>query len=28
MPPECHHWKPAVQVAAVMLRTPPSPAGH
>jgi len=26
MSPECHHWKPAVQ--AVILRTPPSPAGH
>ena len=25
---ERHHWKPAVQSAAVMLRTPPSPAGH
>jgi len=23
MSPECHHWKPAVQAAAVMLRTPP-----
>jgi len=22
MSPECHHWKPAVQAAAVMLRTP------
>ena len=28
MSPECHHWKPAVQAAAIMLRTPPSPAGH
>jgi len=28
MSPERHHWKPAVQTAAVMLRTPPSPAGH
>ena len=28
MSPERHHWKPAVQAAAVMLRTPPSPAGH
>ena len=26
--PECHLWKPAVQTAAVMLRTPPSPASH
>jgi len=30
--PECHQWKPAVQTAAVMLRTPPvggrSPAGR
>jgi len=26
MSPERHNWKPAVQVAAVMLRTPPSPA--
>ena len=26
--PERHKWKPAVQAAAVMLRTPPSPAGH
>jgi len=26
--PECHHWKPAVQAAAVMLRTPPSTASH
>jgi len=25
MSPERHHWKPAVQAAAVMLRTPPSP---
>ena len=24
MSPECHHWKPAVQAAAVMLRTPPT----
>jgi len=23
MSPEHHHWKPAVQAAAVMLRTPP-----
>ena len=23
MSPECHHWKPAVQAAAVMLRMPP-----
>jgi len=23
MSPERHHWKPAVQAAAVMLRTPP-----
>jgi len=23
MSPECHHWKPTVQAAAVMLRTPP-----
>jgi len=23
MLPECHQWKPAVQAAAVMLRTPP-----
>jgi len=22
MSPECHHWKPAIQAAAVMLRTP------
>jgi len=28
MSPERHHWKPAAQAAAVMLRTPPSPAGH
>ena len=28
MSPERHYWKPAVQAAAVMLRTPPSPAGH
>jgi len=28
MSPERHHWKPAVQAATVMLRTPPSPAGH
>jgi len=28
MSPERHHWKPAVQARAVMLRTPPSPAGH
>jgi len=26
--PECHQWKPAVQTAAVMLRTPPSAAGR
>jgi len=26
MSPERHHWKPAVQAAAVMLRTPPSAA--
>ena len=27
--PERHQWKPAVQTAAVMLRTPPpSPAGR
>ena len=25
MLPERHHWKPAVQAAAVMLRMPPSP---
>jgi len=25
MSPKCHHWKPAVQAAAVMLRTPPPP---
>jgi len=23
MSPECHHWKPAVQAASVMLRMPP-----
>ena len=28
MLPERHQWKPAVQASAVMLRTPPSPAGH
>ena len=28
MSPERHHWKSAVQAAAVMLRTPPSPACH
>jgi len=28
MLPERHQWKLAVQAAAVMLRTPPSPAGH
>jgi len=28
MLPECHQWKPAVQAAAVMLRTPPSTASH
>jgi len=28
MLPERHRWKPAVQTAAVMLRTPPSPASH
>ena len=32
MSPERHHWKPAVQAAAVMLRTPPVdgqlPASH
>jgi len=28
MSPERHHSKPAVQAAAVMLRTPSSPAGH
>jgi len=28
MSQERHHWKAAVQAAAVMLRTPPSPAGH
>ena len=26
--PERHQWKPAVQTAAVMLRTPPSPANQ
>ena len=26
--PERHQWKPAVQAAAVMLRTPPSTASH
>jgi len=26
--PERHQWKPAVQTAAVMLRTPPSAAGR
>ena len=26
--PERHHWKPAVQAAAVMLRTPPSTVSH
>ena len=26
--PECHQRKPAVQAAAVMLRTPPSTANH
>jgi len=26
--PESHQWKPAVQIAAVMLRTPPSAAGR
>jgi len=26
--PERHQWKPAVQTAAVMLRTPPSTANH
>ena len=25
MSPERHHWKPAVQAAPVMLRTPPLP---
>ena len=25
---ERHQWKPAVQTAEVMLRTPPSPAGR
>jgi len=28
MSPERHHWKPAVQAAAAMLRTPPSTASH
>jgi len=28
MLPERHQWKPAVQTAAVMLRTPPSTASH
>ena len=28
MLPERHHWKPAVQAAAVMLRTFPSTASH
>ena len=28
MLPERHQWKPAVQAAAVMLRTPPSPASY
>ena len=28
MSSERHHWKPAVQAAAVMLRTPPSTASH
>jgi len=28
MSPERHHWKPAVQAASVMLRTPPSTASH
>jgi len=28
MSPERHHWKPAVQAAAVMLRTPPSTASQ
>jgi len=28
MLPERHHWKSAVQAAAVMLRTPPSTACH
>jgi len=28
MSPERHHWKPAVQAAAVMLRTSPSTASH
>ena len=26
--PERHQWKPAVQTATVILRTPPSPAGR
>ena len=26
--PERHQWKPAVETAAVMLRTPPSTAGR
>ena len=28
MLPERHQWKPAVQTAAVMLRTPPSTASY
>jgi len=28
MSPERNHWKPAVEAAAVLLRAPPSPAGH
>ena len=28
MSPERHHWKPAVQAATVMLRTPPLTASH
>jgi len=28
MSPERHHWKPAIQAAAVMLRTPPSTASY
>jgi len=28
MLPERHQWKPTVQAASVMLRTPPSPASH
>jgi len=28
MSPEPHHWKPAVQAVAVMLRTPPSTASY